>query len=300
MPELDDRALGTVLKTLRQPPMPGMAEIQTALLDQSLTEPRGDWDRKWHRISVLAQYAMDSHLPEAWLARQPHDANIIALHGWTECLRALRRGSMPTAQDVLDACHRAADDRPADPTHWVVILGVLRCLGAPQREVFWAWNEVLIRDRWHRQAHLDMLSYLSPAECGSHMQMMDFVDSVQASMPPTAPTLGLELTAATRQYINTLDTGGPSALLARDQWHHRADASILERALNWQLDPRCLHHAAALADLNALAFALAAARRPNDAKAVFATLGGIVTPWPWNALGDPLTAYERESKRALR
>ncbi|MFF4253948.1 hypothetical protein ACFY1L_22360 [Streptomyces sp. NPDC001663] len=145
-----------------------------------------------------------------------------------------------------------------------------------------------------------MLSYLSPAECGSHMQMMDFVDSVQACMPATAPTLGLELTAAARQYINTLDTGGPSALLARDQWRHRADVLILERALAWQRDPRCLHHAAALADLNTLAFALAAARRPHDAQPVFAALGGIVTPWPWNAVGDPLAAYARESRRALR
>lgn len=114
-------------------------------------------------------------------------------------MRAARRGSMPAAQEVLDACHRAADDHPADPTPWVVILGGLRRLRCSRQEVFWAWNEVLRRDRRHRQAYLQMLGYLSPAECGSHMQMMGFIETAQARMPATAPISGLELTAATRQ-----------------------------------------------------------------------------------------------------
>ncbi|WP_206282494.1 hypothetical protein [Streptomyces rhizosphaericus] len=277
-----------------------MTDIQVGLLAQLLSASHGDWDRKAHRVSVLAQCVMASQLPEAWLARHPHDANAVVLHGWAECLRATRCGSMPKAQAVLDACHRASDDHPADPTPWVVILGVLRRLRCPQREVFGAWNEVLRRDRWHRQAYLQMLGYLSPAECGDHMQMMDFIETAQARMPATAPAIGLELSAATRQYVKTLGMGGPSALLAKDQWRQPTGASVLQRALDWQRNPGYLRHAAALADLNILAFALVAAQRTNEAKDVFAALAGIVTPWPWHALGDPLMAYERETRRALR
>ncbi|MGV9849389.1 hypothetical protein ACWDWU_11460 [Streptomyces sp. NPDC003442] len=92
----------------------------------------------------------------------------------------------------------------------------------------------------------------------------------------------------------------PSALLAKDQWRQPAGASALQRSLDWHRDPARLHHVAAFADLNVLAFALVAAQRANEANDVFATLRGVVTPWPWNALGDPLMAYERASRRAPR
>ncbi|MGV9849391.1 hypothetical protein ACWDWU_11470 [Streptomyces sp. NPDC003442] len=81
MPELDDQPLGKVLKPLRQPPMPGMTDIQVGLLAQLPSASHRDWDRKAHRVSVLAQCVMASQLPEAWLAHNPHDAIAIALHG---------------------------------------------------------------------------------------------------------------------------------------------------------------------------------------------------------------------------
>ncbi|MEU3923216.1 hypothetical protein [Streptomyces sp. NPDC029004] len=59
---------------------------------------------------------------------------------------------------------------------------------------------VVARDRWHREAHLQMLNYLSPEEGGSHVQVLDFVDSLRPHMPPNAPTAAVELTAAVNQY----------------------------------------------------------------------------------------------------
>lgn len=106
-----------------------------------------------------------------------------------------------------------------------------------------------------------MLGYLSPWECGSHAQTVDFLDRVRAGAAPTAPTAGLEMAALIDLYQGTLDQGGLEALTAVHLWSRPNAVAALDRALADWPRPGYLTHAAAVADLNLLAYALVQAKR---------------------------------------
>ena len=80
-------------------------------------------------------------------------------------------------------------------------------------------------------------------------------------------------------------------MMAEHFWLRPASASRLENCLTRWLPPDRPTHAAAIADLNTLAFALAHAARPADASAVFQHIDGLVTPWPWNVDGNPVERF---------
>ncbi|CAM5588904.1 hypothetical protein SALBM311S_01650 [Streptomyces alboniger] len=67
---------------------------------------------------------------------------------------------------------------------------------------------------WHREAHVQMYGYLSPRECGSHAQSMEFVDRAQAAVPATAPAAGLPLMALIDRYHAALSREGVHGLMA--------------------------------------------------------------------------------------
>jgi hypothetical protein len=162
------------------------------------------------------------------------------------------------------------------------------------------WNEVTARDPWNREAHLQMLGYLSPEECGSSIQVLDFVEGQRSVMPAAAPAVGVELAATIERHQRNLAGGGINALLTRYWWQEPAAASVLERSLIRWTQPGFLRHATALADLNVLAYALVQANRLPDAAKVFRMTGRTVTPWPWNMDGDPVQQYGHWQRRVLR
>lgn len=217
-----------------------------------------------------------------------------------ELVRGHLAGRMEDARSTADLCYRAADLQPDDPMPWVVLFGVLRLLRREAQEMFQVWHEVMARDPWHREAHLQMLGYLSPEECGSHGEVLDFVDSVRSRIPPAVPAVGLELTAVVEHHHRTVARGGLDGLLARRQWTHARAAVPLERALADWTRPGHLTHAAALADLNLLAYALVQAHRLPEAAEVFRMIGGIVTPWPWRLDGEPLQRFVQWQAQTLR
>ncbi|MDH6577326.1 hypothetical protein [Kitasatospora sp. MAP5-34] len=300
VPELDDSNLGRVRKQLDTPPMPGLTDIQVDQIERVIQDAGTDWDRRAHRFLVLAESAADSGLARSWRRRQPRSADALIFEAWVELVRGRSAGRMEDAHAAADSCHRAAELQPNDPTPWVVLLGILRLTRCDQQDVFKVWHEVTARDAWHREAHIQMLGYVSPEECGSHGQVLDFVDSVRSRITPAVPAVGLELAAAVDHHNRTVARGGVDALLARRQWTQARAESALARALaDWVRAGR-LGHAAALADLNMLAYALVQANRLPEAAEVFQLIGGTVTPWPWRLDGDPVQQFSYWQAQALR
>ncbi|MFJ7249468.1 hypothetical protein ACIQWA_33230 [Kitasatospora sp. NPDC098652] len=260
-------------------------------IERLLHEAGTDWDRRTHRLAVLAEAAAPWELARSWRMRSPRDADALVLEAWVGLVRGRHAGRMDDARTAVQFCHQAAEASPADPAAWVALLGILRLVRADSREAFAAWDEVVARDPWNREAHLQMLRYLSPQECGSRGSQADFVESIRVSMPANAPATGVELTAVVDAYGRKAVGGGVEALFARHHWSSPGAARAVNAALAEWPRPGHLRHAAALADLNLLAFALVQAGRATESAGVFRLLGGTVTEWPWTLDGDPLGRF---------
>ncbi|WP_225823491.1 hypothetical protein [Streptomyces naphthomycinicus] len=299
-PELDDQELGRLLKSLRATARTGTiatTDLCIAQMSRLLDQDPDDWDRRTHRVSVLADFLAASHLPGAWAAREPRNATALVLHAWAQVAQARAEDRRGETADAVESCLRAADLAPDDPAPWVALLRVARWERWRQPQTFGVWNEVLARDRWNREAYMNMLAYLSPEEGGSRLQVLEFVDALGARMPANAPCAATELTAQVFQYQAILGRGGYEALVARTHWSQGMAAQALDRVAHTWVQPGFLRHAKAVADLNLLAYALMAADRRADARPVFEAVGGLVTAWPWQTGGDPLTEFEQAQSR---
>lgn len=271
--------------------MPGQEAIRINQVERLLQEAGTDWDRRAHRFAVLAQAAAPSSLARFWRLRHSHNANPLVFEAWVELVRGRHVGRMEDARAAAYHCYGAADALPDDPTPWVVLLGILRLMRADSRELFAVWNEVVARDPWNREAHLQMLRHLSPEECGSRSSQLGFVDTVRAAVPSNAPAVGVELTALVDEQARISARGGVEALLVRRQWTSNRASRALDAALADWPRPGHLQHAAALADLNLLAFALVQAGRSRESIGTFGLLGDVATSWPWSLNGDPLRQF---------
>ncbi|WP_354638445.1 hypothetical protein [Kitasatospora camelliae] len=290
-PELDDAETGRVLKQLTAPRVQGQLELSAGVVEQLLRDAGTDWDRRTHRLSVLAGAASPA-LAQVWRRQRPKDADPLVMQTFVELAQARRTGGgFEDPRVTIERCHQAAELRPEDPTPWVALLSVLRTLRRPEGEVFPVCQEIGARDPWNRTAHLEMLRYLSPDECGSHTQVAEFVEAVRASAPAGSPVAGLELTMLTDRHATTVAAGGVNALGARQRWTRPDAAAALDRAIRTWPRPGFLQHAAALADLNLLAYALTQANRVHEAPAVFEMIGPVVTAWPWHLDGDPVPRF---------
>ncbi|GAA1083492.1 hypothetical protein [Kitasatospora arboriphila] len=296
-PELDDAELGRVLAHVTAPQVHGRLELSAVLVEQVLRDAGTDWDRRTLRLSVLSAAASPA-LAQVWRRQRPRDADPLVFDVWVALAQARRDGRPGDHHGLVRRCHDAARARPEDPGPWLALLGVLRLLRRPAEEVHPVCREIGARDPWNRTAHLEMLGYLSPAECGSHAQELEFVDAVRAAAPAGSPVAGLELALLLGRYRAGVDAGGVAALGARRRWA-RADAeAALDRARYWT-GPGGLRHAAAVADLNVLAYALVRANRLREAAGVFAAVGPTVTAWPWSLDGDPLRRFTYWRHQAL-
>ncbi|MGA5824241.1 hypothetical protein ACPC54_41150 [Kitasatospora sp. NPDC094028] len=298
-PELDDVQLGRLRRQLNSAGRLGPDNIQIDQVERLLQEAGTDWDRRAHRFAVLAEAAAPSTLARSWRLRRQRGADPLVFEAWVELLRGRHAGRMEDARAAAELCYQAADARPEDPEPWVVLLGILRLMRAESHELFAVWTEVTSRDPWNREAYLQMLRYLSPEECGSRSSQLDFVDTLRASMPPSAPAVGVELTAVVDEYARTIAKGGVEALLARRLWTQNRTTSVLDTALATWPRQGHLRHAAALADLNLLAYALVQAGRVRESGATFHLIGDTVTAWPWALDDDPVQRFEYWQAKAL-
>ncbi|ANP50482.1 hypothetical protein J2Z21_004206 [Streptomyces griseochromogenes] len=297
-PELDDVALGNARRRLTGPSSPARLDLAVALVEDLVNDAGDDWDRRTHRLDVLAE-AAGQGLLHAWRRRRPQSQDALVLHAWSDLVHARRDGSATRLPAAVDTCHRAADLRSADPAPWVVLLGILRLQGRPAAELRPLWWEVKDRDPWNREAHLQLLGYLSPDECGSSAKTTDFIEEVRATAPVGSPVSGLELAAFVDRYQRAVSKGGIEALSANFFWTQRQAAQALDHAVARWSQPGFLCHAAALADLNMLAYALIRADRLTEAADVLRALGGVATARPWGWDGDPLERFSHWHTRLL-
>ncbi|MFD8914484.1 hypothetical protein [Streptomyces sp. NPDC059575] len=86
-----------------------------------------EWDRRGHRITVLAQEPCTEARVRAWLLAEPGSADATALLALTLVHRALTGREEPDRARA--ACHAAATLAPADPTPWLGLLLLARALG---------------------------------------------------------------------------------------------------------------------------------------------------------------------------
>ncbi|WP_416979827.1 hypothetical protein [Streptomyces sp. T028] len=280
-PELDDVPLGRVLRSVTSARGIGPQDLAVAQVERLLRDTGEDWDRRCHRIGVLAHTV--PALARAWREHRPSDPDALVLAAWSE-LATDPWGAMAT-------CRLAAEARPGDPTPWVGALAAARTLGRPTSELTPIWKGIHARDPWRREAHPQILGYLSPEEQGSQAALRDFLDDVVAVMPSDAPTACLPSAAAVRQYHRDLDAGGTRTLGISQYWTQPHTGRLLDHALAHWMPPGRLRHAAAVADLGLLAHALSRAGRTREAGPVFSAVDGLVTPWPWGHEGDPVECY---------
>ncbi|MGG7575526.1 hypothetical protein [Streptomyces sirii] len=298
VPELDDVDLGKVRRRVETCWSRGSLDTAVmAMMAGVLDEAGEDWDRKAHRLRVLAG-AAGRALPGIWRQHNPHHQGALLLHAWSDLLQARQQGSAAGLDEVRETLLLAAELLPADPTPWTLHLATLRLERRPSREMSAIWREIKARDPWNREAHLQALGYLSPDECGSSALVLDLLDGVRSVMPPDAPAAGLELTALVRTHLRSVAPGGLTALGANEIWRRPDATRALDQAAHYWPSPGFLHHAAALADLNLLAYALIKSVRSADAAAVLRATGGVGTPWPWSSDGDPLERFSHYFGRA--
>ncbi|MFJ8622637.1 hypothetical protein ACIRD3_07295 [Kitasatospora sp. NPDC093550] len=291
-PELDDRALGVVLQRLSGVQARTQHDLVVPLLEHVIHGARQDWDRKMHRIKVLAE-TLGQGATRTWMRYRPDDPGALLLQGWSDLVTLQAAPSFTDSTGIRALGRRAAELLPEDPLPWVLLLGVLRLERRPPREVDVVWREIRARDPWNREAHLQILAYSSPQECGSTARMMDLLDEMRAAMPAGAPTTGLEVTVLVQRYQRALAAEGLTALSSRDLLNQPAAARALARSAALWPQKGFLTHAAALADLNTLAYALVKAARAEEAAAVVRATKGLATRWPWHLDGDPLERFTR-------
>ncbi|MFC5219635.1 hypothetical protein [Streptomyces coerulescens] len=269
-------------------------------MEQALRDPGHDWDRRLHRLLVLSAMPEASVLAGQWRKRDHTNADALLLQVYADIHRARSSGAALDVEGTVSLCRRAAELVPADPAPWVALLSCQRMQRAPGKAVQPVWEAVKARDRWNREAHWQMLHYVSPEECGSNALTVRFLDSVTVAAPLGCPVTALGLAASLERYRRVLTAGGIPALTARRHWSQPQEIALVDQALKTWTQPGFLRHAAAFADLNLLAYVLMHATRPSEAWPVFEAISAVATSWPWELDGDPLQQIQKEHRRSFR
>jgi len=285
-PDLDDRPLRRVLAEMRpshqlhglgadtgRAPWRPVAEL--------LHDTGTDWDRRTHRISVIAA-ALPPVLADRWAAACPDSADAAVVRAHVQADRATETGAARAEQ----LCVQAGEAFPADPTPWIALLSLLRARQVPVRHVWPVWHEITVRDPANRHAHHELLRLLSPRGAGSLTLMNGFARSAADAAPPGSPLALLPLAARTEHYGHRITPGSPDALGVGMHWYEPGVAADIEHALDHWFRTAAAPHAQAMTDLNLLAFALTRAHRLTEASPVFRRIGPYMTPHPWNLVPD--------------
>lgn len=304
-PELDDEALRRTVMSVRPvQQMHGLGADRGAAtwvpVAELLRETGADWDRRIHRVSVLAG-TLPAALVDAWAARCPGDRDALTVRAYVHVARTDRAATPATLDRAEAACTEAALADPKDPTPWIALLSLFRRHRIPASRGWRVWDEVVKRDPWNRTAHHEMVRCLSPRACGTSVfEMKDFADDRAATTATGSPLAVLPLAARAEHYSHRLTTVSRDAPELSGHWHGPAVTREIDAALDRWFHTTARPHAQAVADLNILAFALTMTRRTSEAEEVFRRVGPHMTPFPWSTTTDPLGTFTFWSTRARR
>jgi hypothetical protein len=272
-----------------------------------LEDSRRNWDRRAHRVKVLAETASAAAWVERWQSLDPHNADAVTLRAQIETVRLVRArtqvkdpGTNKTARDVEELCRRAASLSPKDPVPWISLITLARAQGVPRDELWSRWHGMRERDPWSRDGHHQTLIYLFGSWQGSHAEMYDFAYWLAGEAPEGSPLAMLPLVAHAESYRShsadkrTVVRAGLDMMWTEDQVSLDLDRILTTWYLRHERE-----HAQAKADLNYLAHALIYADRHADARPVLKAIGPHVTRLPWAYTGEPEASFTYWRQRLL-
>lgn len=294
-----------------------------------LKETGQDWDRRGHRVDVLAATAAEH--PEwlrAWRDSEPSAPDPQVVLGWAEVQRAWRArgGALArfTPQEAFakfheilkgaaELCRQAVHAAPDDPTPWVAVLWLAIGQEHPPEAMRAYWRELTARDPFNRLGHNAALQYWCEKWHGSHEEMYQFAREAAAAAPAGSPLAVLPLQAhfeyvlrLRRDYDLRLENKErPSTAdwsrLAR-HWEVTDTQVDITKAVEHWLAPYGgqAAHALAVHDRSILALALVKARWWAPAATEFRAMGEYACKYPWYYEGDPEKEFLKARVKALR
>ncbi|MFI8488754.1 hypothetical protein [Streptomyces rubrogriseus] len=261
-----------------------------------------DWDRRGHRVAVLAKESHCAPWAREWLLAEPDsaDASVLLAHALVH--RALRGKEKPDR--VREACRAAAALVPDDPTPWLGLLVLERSLGADE-DVIRVFDEVRGRYADHHHAHHLMVARL--AERGGDggpdplHEVYDFANWAAEQAPADSPLAILPVVAHAERYRVLAAAGHESPdPRASGHWVGRRARLVMKAAFDWWLEWEQDGHPRRLIDLNFLAHAKSCEGRGAEAAALFHRIGEHATPAPWSYPDrDPFAAFRAARAGAL-
>ncbi|GAA4022644.1 hypothetical protein OG252_39610 [Streptomyces sp. NBC_01352] len=291
---LDDSELVAARAALAQ----GRWQAARALLART----GDDWDRRGHRVTVLALEPYSAAWAGDWLLAEPESADAAVLLALAQVRRTLRGKEKPVM--AREACRTAAALAPADPTPWLGLLMLERDLGAGE-EIVRLFGEVRARYADHHHAHHLMVAHLAErrSEAGPDPlhEVYDFAHWAAEQAPADSPLAILPVVAHAERYRVLAAAGHePPDPAACGHWAGRRARQVMKAAFDWWLEWEHEGHPRRLVDLNFLAHAKVCEGRGAEAAALFHRIGDHVTPAPWSYPDrDPCPAFRAARAGAL-
>ncbi|TDU79062.1 hypothetical protein [Streptomyces sp. KS 21] len=260
-----------------------------------------DWDRRGHRVVVLAETPAATAWAREWLLAEPDSADAATLLACAAVFTALRRKGTP--EDAEQACRRAAALLPADPTPWLGLLMLSRAFGT-EEEFSRHFDQVRARHREHHHAHHLMVARLAEHTPGAGHdplhEVYDFAAWAAEESPADSPLAVLPVIAHAERYRVLAAVGGSTPDGAAAHWSNRRARQVLRSAFDWWLEWEREDHPRNRVDLNFLAHAKLCEGRPAEAAALFHRIGSHATPAPWSYPDlDPHQAFLAARSAAL-
>ncbi|MDC0768903.1 hypothetical protein [Streptomyces sp. HD] len=275
-PALDDAELAAARTALVQ------GRWQTA---RSLLARTGDdWDRRGHRVTVLAREPYCVPWIRDWLLAEPDSVDAAVLLALAQVRLALRGKEKPVR--ARESCRTAAELAPADPTPWLGLLMLESVMGA-EGEVRSLFAEVRARYADHHHAHHLMVARLAEHRSGSGPdplhEVYDFANAAAEHAPADSPLAILPVIAHAERYRVLAAAGHePRDPATSGHWTGRRARQVMRAAFDWWLEWEQEGHPRRLIDLNFLAHAKVCEGRGAEAAALFHRIGDHATPSPWS------------------
>ncbi|WP_406377680.1 hypothetical protein [Streptomyces sp. NBC_00197] len=261
-----------------------------------------DWDRRGHRLTVLAQESATLAWARDWQLAEPESPDAAVLLGCATVERALNGKERP--ERARDACRSAAALAPADPTPWLALLLLERSLGA-EEDVVRLFDEVRHRHPDHHHAHHLMVARLAERRATAGQdplhEVYDFANWAAELAPADSPLAILPVVAHAERFRVLAAAGSePADPVASGHWVGRRARQVMKAAFDWWLEWERDDHPRRLVDLNFLAHAKFCEGRGAEAAALFHRIGEHATPAPWSYPDrDPYTAFRTARDSAL-
>jgi hypothetical protein len=267
-----------------------------------LIETGDNWDRRSHRLTVLAETAAKAGWAQDWLLAEPDSPDAATLHAFATVLLASRgRGKTAAAQD---ACLAAARMAPADPSPWLGLLILARYTGT-DAERMRAFDQVRGRHRSHHHAHHLMAACLAERQKGDgddpFHEVYEFAEWALEEAPAGSPLAVLPVVAHAERFRVLADAGlEPKDPSRSEHWVSWRARQVLNTGFSWWLERDDRDHPRLKTDLNFLAHAKFHEGRLAEAAVLFNSVGPHAIRNPWSYVGrDPKKAFRTARSTAI-